>query len=100
MLRIIKVTGKSLSPEYQAGDYVILTTPPFFFNSLKPGDMVVFRHPEHGTLIKKVEHFSPEQGTIFVVGSHPTSIDSRQFGPIRKKDLIGKVFWHVPKPRR
>jgi nickel-type superoxide dismutase maturation protease len=100
MLRIIKVTGKSLWPEYQEGDYVVLTTFPFSFRSLKRGDVVVFRHPEYDTMIKKVEQTSPEQGTISVIGNHPNSIDSRQFGPIHKRDLIGKVFWHVPKPRR
>jgi nickel-type superoxide dismutase maturation protease len=100
MLRIIKVAGRSLWPEYQEGDYVVLTTIPFFFNSIKRGDVVVFQHPEYGRMIKKVEQVSPEQGTIAVVGSHPDSIDSRQFGPIHKRDLIGKVLWHVPKPRR
>ena len=100
MLRIIKVTGKSLWPEYQEGDYVVLTTIPFFFNSLKGGDVVVFRHPEHGRMIKKVEYIHSEQGTISVIGSLPNSVDSRQFGPVHKRDLIGKVLWHVPKPRR
>ena len=100
MFRIIKVTGKSLWPEYQEGDYVVLTTIPFFFKSLKGGDVVVFRHPDYGELIKKIEHINTEQGTITVIGSLPSSIDSRQFGPINKSDLIGKVLWHVPKPRR
>ena len=62
------------------------------------GDIVVFRHPEYGIMIKKVEHFTPDGESLFVVGTHPDSVDSRRFGAISRRDLIGKVIWHVRKP--
>jgi nickel-type superoxide dismutase maturation protease len=98
MLRIIKVTGESLSPEVQEGDYVVITTVPFFFNALKQGDMIVFRHPVYGTMVKHVARVDPGSEEIFVVGSHPQSVDSRQFGSIPKKWITGKVLWQIAKP--
>jgi nickel-type superoxide dismutase maturation protease len=98
MLRIIKVKGDSLSPEYKEGDYVVITTVPFFFNSLQQGDTIVFQHPVYGTMVKHVERVDPDNGEIFVVGSHPQSVDSRQFGTIPQKWITGKVLWQIAKP--
>jgi signal peptidase I len=95
MLKIIKVTGHSLSPEYQEGDYVVITTIPFFFSALKTGEKIVFQHPVYGTMIKRVEQDCAADQEVFVVGSHPDSLDSRQFGPIPKNWITGKVLWHI-----
>ena len=98
MLRMIKVTGESLSPLFHEGDYVLITTIPFVVNKIKAGDMVVFQHPSYGTLIKQVERADREQGTLSVIGINPNSVDSRRFGPIRRQDVIGRVIWHIPRP--
>lgn len=98
MLRIIKVAGESLSPEYKEGDYVVIATLPFFFDSLKQGDTIVFHHPVYGTMVKRVERIEPDSDEIFVIGNHPQSVDSRQFGPIPKHWITGKVLWHIAKP--
>lgn len=98
MFRPIKVTDSSLSPEYREGDYVVITTIPFFLRRIRVGDVIVFRQPIYGILIKKVELVLEEGERYFVVGEHPHSIDSRQFGPISREALLGKVIWHIPKP--
>ena len=105
MLKIIRVTGNSLSPEFQEGDFVVLITSggrslrnPFFFNALKRGDILVFQHNEHGTLIKKLDHCEGDE-KLYVTGTHPHSVDSTQFGPIDKGALIGRVICHIPRPR-
>jgi signal peptidase I len=100
MLQLIRVTGESLSPAYQEGDYVVITTIPFFLRSIKQGDTIVFKHASYGTMIKRVERVIQDQDQIYVVGSHENSIDSQQFGPIGRKSLLGKVLCHIPKPRR
>ena len=41
MLGFFKVTGNSLSPDYQEGDFVLLLKIPFFLNRLKEGDIVI-----------------------------------------------------------
>jgi nickel-type superoxide dismutase maturation protease len=94
MLKLIKVTGSSLYPDYREGDYVMVVTVPFF--PFKRGDIIVFRHPEYGTMIKRITQVDPNE--IHVVGTHPDSIDSRRFGPIKRRDVVGKVIWHVQKP--
>jgi nickel-type superoxide dismutase maturation protease len=95
MLRVIKVTGASLSPEYREGDYVVVTTIPFFLNRVRVGDVVVFRHPEYGELIKRVEKITPGSREFFVVGTHPNSVDSRVFGALPRETLLGRVIWHI-----
>jgi nickel-type superoxide dismutase maturation protease len=99
MLRFIKVTGDSLSPEFQEGDFVLVSKIPFSLSSIREGDIVVFNHPEYGIMIKKVAITYPQSGEYFVVGTHGHSVDSRRFGNISRKDLVGKVIWHIRHPR-
>ena len=100
MLRFIKISGNSLSPEYQEGDFVLIATMPRFLYSVRQGDLFVFRHPLFGTMVKKVHRISADANQIYVIGTHENSIDSRQFGPVRKDELIGKVIWHIRRPCR
>lgn len=98
MCKLIKVSGDSLSPRYREGDFVLITKIPLLFNRLEQGNTVVFKHPMYGTMIKKVNHIDKDGDQIYVIGTHDLSVDSREFGPISTKDLIGKVIWHVRKP--
>jgi nickel-type superoxide dismutase maturation protease len=95
MIQMLKVTGESLSPFFLEGDFVVVSKIPFVLRKIKAGDIVVFRHPGYGTMIKKVERISPDGEEIYVVGTHPESTDSRQFGPLQRRQLIGKVIWHI-----
>jgi phage repressor protein C with HTH and peptisase S24 domain len=97
MLKIIKLAGESLTPEYQPGDYVLVATLPWLLRRLRPGDLLLFRHHAHGLLIKRLDHRRPDGG-LFVTGSQPDSLDSRQFGPISPQAVTGKVLWHIRKP--
>jgi nickel-type superoxide dismutase maturation protease len=97
MIRFLKVTGRSLEPRYREGDFVLVFKIPFSLTFYRPGDVVVFRHPLYGTLIKKFDHLA--DGELFVVGSAPESTDSRSFGTISKRAVIGKVIWHIQKER-
>jgi nickel-type superoxide dismutase maturation protease len=94
MLKLIKVTGKSLYPDYREGDYVMVVTLPFL--SFKTGDAIVFRHPTYGTMMKKITRV--DSSGLYVVGNHPDSIDSRRFGPVQRREVVGKVIWHIQKP--
>lgn len=98
MFRIIRVTGASLSPDYVDGDYVVLVTIPFLLNKIKPGDIVVFQQAYYGLMIKKVEAINEKGDSLFLVGTHQDSVDSRRFGSILKQDILGKVLWHIRKP--
>jgi len=98
VIQFLKVTGESLSPFFLDGDYVLLGKSPFFLRRLRPGDFVVFRHPVYGVMIKQVEFLSPDRQELTVLGTHPDSKDSRQYGPIPRLWLTGKVIWRVRRP--
>jgi signal peptidase I len=97
MCRILRVSEHSLVPDYREGDFVLVCRIPFFFGRIKPGDTVVFRHPDYGTMIKRVAALVPGD-RLFVLGNGPYSVDSRRFGPIPRDTLIGRVIWHVRRP--
>ncbi len=99
MFRILKVTGESLSPAYQEGDFVLVSKIPFLLTRLKQGDVVIYQHPVYGTLIKYIDKVFPEQGLVTLIGTHEDSIDSRRFGSVPITALIGKVIWQIKKPR-
>lgn len=98
MLRIHKVTGDSMSPDFQEGDFVVLTTAPFFLNRLKIGDVIIFEHKLYGVLIKRIASFDPKTAEAYVEGTRPDSLDSRRLGTIRHDAIRGKVIAHISKP--
>jgi nickel-type superoxide dismutase maturation protease len=99
VLKVIKVSGRSLYPVYQDGDYVIISIIPILFAWLHSGDRVVFDHPTYGRLIKRIEQIAQGGRHLFVVGENDDSVDSRRFGAIPRAWLKGKVIWHIA-PRR
>ncbi|MDO9128674.1 MAG: S26 family signal peptidase [Anaerolineales bacterium] len=98
MFRLLKVTGDSLSPLYKEGDFVVITTLPFFLRRLRKGDIIVFQHGLYGTLIKIVDRVSPEGDEVYVIGASENSLDSRRLGPINRQAIMGKVICHIAKP--
>jgi nickel-type superoxide dismutase maturation protease len=99
MFRLLKVAGDSLTPAYRDGDYILVSSLPGYQRGLKTGDCIVFRHTDYGILVKIIERFA-NGNELFVTGTNPASTDSRTFGAIQRRDLIGKVIWHIPAPRR
>jgi signal peptidase I len=99
MINIIKITNHSLEPDFQDGDYVVISKIPLLWRKARQGDVVAFHKPPYGLMIKRVEYLTPG-GDLFVLGTHAASVDSLQFGPIRPQDILGKVIWHEKKPRR
>lgn len=100
MLRIIRISGDSLSPDYLEGDFVITSRIPYFFLSPQHDDVIVFKQPPHGIMIKRVDGSRTNAASVFVVGTHPDSHDSRHFGLISPQCILGKVIWHIARPRK
>jgi nickel-type superoxide dismutase maturation protease len=94
MVKLLKVSGFSLWPLYKDGDYVLVVSPRLA-RGIRAGDVVVFRHPDYGTMIKLVERLASGGEDIYVIGPHERSVDSRQFGAISHRTVIGKVIWHI-----
>ena len=99
MIKIVKVTGSSLSPFFFPGDYVVLTTLPFTKLKLKQGDIIVFDHPDLGSLIKFVKENNHQDNTLYVEGVNPESISSHKLGPIPYSAVDGKVIFTIKRRR-
>lgn len=125
-----RVASGSMAPTLRAGDHVLADKLSYRFGDPRRGDLVVFRGPGGGVMIKRVvglpgdavavrdgvlhvnggrvaepyvnrglnesNFFGPErvpEGHVFVMGDRrENSEDSREFGPVRREDLIGRVL--------
>ena len=68
---------------------------PFPAGKIRAGDVIVFRQPGFGLLIKRVIHVLDEEKAFNVQGTQVDSTDSRDFGPVPMNQIIGKVIWHI-----
>ena len=91
MLRIYKVTGSSMLPVYQEGDFVLTSKIPAWARGVRSGDVIVFQHPLYGRLIKQVQQHDRQRDEITVRGLNDASVDSRDFGPLRARNVAGVV---------
>lgn len=77
-----------MEPAYSSGDRLLVLRT----GKLKKRNVVVLRDPRTSRLIlKRIERIEVER--YFVSGDNPSeSTDSRAFGPVAKKDILGKVI--------
>lgn len=132
-----KVSGSSMSPTFEDGDYIITEKVSYKFTQPKRYDVVVFKNPkdesqdfikrvvglpgdmvkiedgyvflngmqlpesyissailtEPGLFLQEGEVVTVENDQYFVLGDNRNrSSDSREWGTITKKEIIGKVF--------
>jgi signal peptidase I len=99
MLKLLRISGNSLLPTYRDGDFVLVSKIPYLFGRIRRGDVIAFRHQVYGTMIKEVGRVTPHDDEVYVVGTHDYSLDSREFGMIRKETVVGKVVWHIRRSR-
>ena len=92
--RIIRVRGNSMVPLAQDGDF-ILSRPLTWFDKIQVGDVVVFRHPDVGFILKAVS--SIEAGSVKLQGLSVLSSNSEYFGLVPTTDLKILAFAVVPK---
>ena len=79
---------------------MVVSRIPYLFGVIRRGDVIAFRHKVYGTMIKTVDSIASNKDEVYVVGTQENSIDSRRFGAISKRDIVGKVIWHIKKPTR
>jgi nickel-type superoxide dismutase maturation protease len=83
------VEGDSMVPALKDGDFVMIDS----HAELNIGDIVLVQHPfkQSVKIIKRIKEISPE-GKYFLVGDNLSeSSDSRAFGTLSAKDILGKV---------
>jgi nickel-type superoxide dismutase maturation protease len=86
-----KIIGNSMFPTLQSGEIVLVNRLFYLFAKLKIGDIVALKDPrDEKILIKRIYKIGDSK--YFVLGDNQKeSTDSRAFGWITKKDIIGKV---------
>ena len=94
----VVIADTSMQPALQPGDKVLVNR----WSRPKPGDIVVLHDPEFHTtiLVKRVSRWTPDG--IEVVGDNPNvSRDSRTFGRVNTRHVLGKVVYrYLPAERR
>jgi nickel-type superoxide dismutase maturation protease len=80
-----------MEPTLKSGDSVLVSSLPYLFKSPQQNDIVAAK-VDGKILIKRIS--SVKQNEYFLSGDNPEdSFDSRKFGMIARKDIIGKVVF-------
>ncbi len=97
MMARFKVTDRSMEPSFNEGDFVLVEKFSYLLSRPRENDVVVLRHPHNSKfLLKRIS--KTINGAVFVEGDNKTeSEDSRQFGPVSKREIVGKVLVHIRK---
>ncbi len=79
-------------PQFHSGDLILINRLSLLFREAKKGEIIAFKHPvSRKTLVKRIEKI--KDGEYFVLGTNnKASTDSRHFGWIKKKDVVGSVI--------
>ncbi|MGV8121671.1 MAG: signal peptidase I [Candidatus Xenobiia bacterium LiM19] len=107
VISVYKIAGKSMEPQVLKGDRVIVDKTAYSRISPQKGDIIVFVYPDDRSrvYIKRVEALPGEtitlddgqscnvpHGSVFLCGDNrESSQDSRDFGPVPLRDVIGKA---------
>ena len=102
-LRRFVVEGDSMSPGYKKGERLLVSPILLLFSKPTEGDIVVIQHPKDqdrkvlkriiGKPGDRIEGVDLGEDEYFVLGDNKgVSEDSRHFGPIRKNQILGKVW--------
>jgi len=89
MISYFVVKGQSMEPYCGEGDFVISV--PYFFSCLKAGDIVVLQHPKSDIAIVKRITSASRNGYWVQGDNKQESSDSRSFGWIPRKSILGRA---------
>jgi nickel-type superoxide dismutase maturation protease len=86
---IFRVEGDSMLPALRDGDLVLINP----HADLRIGDIVLAQHPFKRSvkIIKRIAEILPGERYILLGDNLPESSDSRSFGAIAAKDILGKA---------
>lgn len=98
--RRVVVDGRSMVPAFEPGDRLLVVRLPRWW-PVQPGDVVAFADPRapDRMLVKRVGETG--DGRVTVVGDNlAESTDSRQFGPVDRHEVWGRVCYrYAPRAR-
>lgn len=82
-----------MEPTYRSGDILLVSSILYVFRNPKVSDIVVVKDPRDlRPVLKRITQI--KDNSYFVVGDNKhESTDSRHFGFIHKKRIVGKVIY-------
>lgn len=87
------ISGHSMEPTIHNGQTVLVSSMPYLFSKPKSGDIVAFKKEEK-IFIKRIARI--ERQKYFITGDNKNdSLDSRNFGWIEKKEIVGEVIGKI-----
>jgi len=102
--RVSYISGNSMSPTLKNNTLIIVDKYLFKMFSIKKGDILVLNHQKE-EVIKRIAYLPGERfehegkeielkkDEIYILGDNSKeSIDSRNYGPIKTNNIIGKIF--------
>jgi len=97
MLKLVKVTGQSMSPTLEDGDYVITKKPRQYRAGLIYVMLIyVINHIDLGRIIKRLQDTKHDR--CFFIGDKPNaSTPSSLIGAVEKERIVGQVIWVIGK---
>lgn len=93
IIKLIKVSGESMIPHLDNGDYVIVSS---WGMNISIGNVVVVEHPVYHRIIKRVVQVFPN-GELWLSGENKRSLSSEQLGRVQPETIIGKVVMRIKK---
>lgn len=109
LLTVYTVDGHSMDPTLHTGQVLLINRLAYMRSSPQVGDIVVVSFGNQGeiTFVKRVEGIAGQlvagrlaplgQNQLFIEGDNRSfSTDSRSYGPITERQVLGKVLWQAP----
>jgi len=93
--KLWKVTGHSMFPKIPQSSYILINQW-FTFKQIKPEQTILFKHNDHGFIIKTVA-LVDRNGLIWCKGENLSSLSVEEIGPVSKKQILGRVLMVVVK---
>ncbi len=81
-----------MEPSLPQGGVLLLNRLVYWFREPKPGEIVIFKH-QNKYLCKRILSQNKNNQTYMAVGDNADdSFDSRNFGSISRKQILGRVI--------
>lgn len=90
--RFLKIISGSMSPKYNIGDVVVVSTK-FKFEDLKVGDVITYKAGSNNVTHRIVDITTT--GSLITQGDASGTVDT--VGAITKEKYVGKVLFGIPK---
>lgn len=86
------VAGHSMQPTIRFGQEVLISSFPYVFRKPMIGDIIIFRKHKK-VYIKRITAVASENSYIVGGDNKQDSLDSKTFGEVKKKEILGKLIY-------